>query len=78
LILRPWTWTWTGARATAKSAFDSSTGWLLPNTAGRSPDAARIFKQRINGIQLRLAARQDPRAAGQDGGVLANGAQLAC
>ena len=54
LIIMPLTYTWTGARNNEISAqlhnwarqdkrgvaFDSSTGWLLPNTARRSPDAA--------------------------------------
>ena len=31
-------------------ACDSSTGWLLPNTARRSPDAAWILKQRIRDL----------------------------
>jgi Uma2 family endonuclease len=56
LIITPQTYTWTGARNNEISrqlsnwarqdkrgvAFDSSTGWLLPNTARRSPDAAWI------------------------------------
>ena len=51
LIIMPQTFTWTGARNGEISrqlanwaredkrgvAFDSSTGWLLPNTARRSP-----------------------------------------
>jgi Uma2 family endonuclease len=61
LIIMPQTYTWTGARNgeimgqlhhwsrqdKRGVAFDSSTGWLLPNTARRSPDAAWIFKHRI-------------------------------
>ncbi len=31
-------------------ALDSSTGWVLPNGARRSPDAAWILKSRIRGI----------------------------
>ena len=59
LIIMPRTYTWTGARNgeimgqlhhwarqdKRGVAFDSSTGWLLPNTARRSPDAAWIFNQ---------------------------------
>src|SRR5271163_3044281 len=57
-------YTWTGARNNEISrqlgnwarqdkrgvAFDSSTGWLLPTGARRSPDAAWIFKQRIKDL----------------------------
>lgn len=64
LIITPQAFTWTGARNNEISAqlrnwarqdkrgvaFDSSTGWLLPNTARRSPDAAWIFKQRIQDL----------------------------
>jgi Uma2 family endonuclease len=64
LIIMPLTFTWTGARTSVISAqlcnwarqdkrgvaFDSSTGWLLPNTARRSPDAAWILKQRIRDL----------------------------
>lgn len=64
LIIMPLTYTWTGARNAeimgqlrnwARQdkrgvAFDSSTGWLLPNTARRSPDAAWIYKQRIKDL----------------------------
>jgi Uma2 family endonuclease len=56
IIVNPRTYTWTGAqngeimgqlRNWARQdkrgvAFDSSTGWLLPNTTRRSPDAAWI------------------------------------
>jgi Uma2 family endonuclease len=31
-------------------AFDSSTGWVLPNTARRSPDAAWVLKHRIKAL----------------------------
>jgi Uma2 family endonuclease len=61
LIIMRQAYTWTGAQNNEISrqlanwarhdkrgvAFDSSTGWLLPSTARRSPDAAWIFKQRI-------------------------------
>src|SRR6266852_617933 len=61
LIIMPQTYTLTGARNNEISAqlrnwarhdkrgvaFDSSTGWVLPNGARRSPDAAWIFKARI-------------------------------
>jgi len=64
LIIMPPTYTWTGARNNEISrqlanwarqdkrgvAFDSSTGWLLPTGARRSPDAAWIFKQRIKDL----------------------------
>jgi len=64
LIIMPQTYTLTGARNNQISrqlgnwaqqdkrgvAFDSSTGWLLPNTARRSPDAAWILKQRIKDL----------------------------
>jgi Uma2 family endonuclease len=64
LIITPQTYTWTGARNNEISAqlrnwarqdkrgvaFDSSTGWLLPNGARRSPDAAWILKDRIKDI----------------------------
>ncbi len=64
LIIMPLTYTWTGARNNEISAqlrnwarqdkrgvaFDPSTGWLLPNSARRSPDAAWIFKQRIQDL----------------------------
>lgn len=62
LIIMPPTYTWTGARNNEISrqlgnwarrdktgiAFDSSTGWLLPNTARRSPDAAWILRERVS------------------------------
>ncbi len=61
LIVMPQTFTLTGARNNEISrqlgnwaredqrgvAFDSSTGWKLPNGARRSPDAAWILKERI-------------------------------
>ncbi|HLK65742.1 MAG TPA: Uma2 family endonuclease [Bryobacteraceae bacterium] len=61
LIVMPQTFTLTGARNNEISgqlwrwapedqrgvAFDSSTGWKLPNSARLSPDAAWILKQRI-------------------------------
>ena len=64
LIVMPPTYTWTGARNNEISAqlrnwarqdkrgiaFGSSTGWLLPNTARRSPDAAWILKRRIKDL----------------------------
>jgi Uma2 family endonuclease len=64
LIIMPPNYTLTGARNNEISAqlrnwarqdkrgvaFDSSTGWKLPNTARRSPDAAWIFKHRIKDL----------------------------
>ncbi|MDX1980675.1 MAG: Uma2 family endonuclease [Bryobacteraceae bacterium] len=64
LIVMPQTFTLTGARNHEISgqlwnwtrqdqrgvAFDSSTGWKLPNGARRSPDAAWIFKHRIRNL----------------------------
>jgi Uma2 family endonuclease len=61
LIVMPPTFTLTGARNNEISgqlwrwarqdhrgvAFDSSTGWKLPNGARRSPDAAWVLKERI-------------------------------
>lgn len=74
LIIMPQTFTWTGARNGEISrqlanwaredkrgvAFDSSTGWLLPNTARRSPDAAWIFKQRIKDLHPAAFSRYWP------------------
>ena len=74
LIIMPQTFTWTGARNNEISAqlrnwarqdkrgvaFDSSTGWLLPNTARRSPDAAWIFKQRIKDLDPTTFSRYWP------------------
>jgi Uma2 family endonuclease len=64
LLIMPQTYTSTGARNNEISAqlrnwaredkrgiaFDSSTGWALPNGARRSPDAAWILKQRIKDL----------------------------
>jgi Uma2 family endonuclease len=64
LIIMPQADTWTGARNSeivaqlrnrARQdkrgvAFDSSTGWVLPNGARRSPDAAWIFTHRIKDL----------------------------
>lgn len=64
LIIMPLTFTLTGARHNAISgqlgnwarqdrrgvAFDSSTGWKLPNGARRSPDAAWVPKDRIKSL----------------------------
>lgn len=74
LIIMPQTYTWTGARNNEISrqlanwarqdkrgvAFDSSTGWLLPNTARRSPDAAWIDKQRIKDLDPATFSRYWP------------------
>jgi Uma2 family endonuclease len=74
LIIMPQTYTLTGARNSEISAqlrnwarqdrrgvaFDSSTGWLLPNTARRSPDAAWIFKERIRGLDPTAYSRYWP------------------
>lgn len=74
LIIIPQTYTWTGARngeimAQLRNwarqdqrgvAFDSSTGWLLPNTARRSPDAAWISKQRIKDLDRAAFSRYWP------------------
>lgn len=76
LILMPLTQTWTGARNNEISrqlanwarrdkrgvAFDSSTGWLLPNTARRAPDAAWVFKDRIRGLDPEAFSRFWPVA----------------
>src|ERR1035438_4750111 len=63
LIIMRQTYTWTGARNNEIGrqlgnwarqdkrgiAFDSSTGWLLPNSARRSPDADELeIKQRFD------------------------------
>lgn len=64
LIVTPQTYTWAGARHAEIMGqlhlwtrqdkrgvgFDSSTGWVLPNGARRSPDAAWIRKQRIKDL----------------------------
>ena len=74
LIVTPQTYTWTGARNNEISAqlrnwaredkrgvaFDSYTGWLLPNTARRSPDAAWIFKHRIKDLDPAAFSRYWP------------------
>jgi Uma2 family endonuclease len=74
LIIRPQTYTWTGARNNEISrqlanwarqdkrglAFGSSTGWLLPNTARRSPGAAWILKQRIKDLDQAAFSRYWP------------------
>lgn len=74
LIIMPLTFTWTGARNNEISAqlrnwarndkrgvaFDSSTGWVLPNTARRSPDAAWILKQRIQDLDPAAFSRYWP------------------
>lgn len=71
LIIGPLAHTWTGARngeitgqlrnwaRTDKRgvAFDSSTGWLLPNTARRAPDAAWVQKDRIKGLDPQAFSR---------------------
>ncbi len=74
LIIMPQTYTWTGAQNGEISrqlgnwarldkrgvAFDSSTGWLLPNSARRSPDAAWIFKHRIQALDRATFSRYWP------------------
>ena len=74
LIIMPPTYTWTGAQNNEISrqlanwarqdkrglAFDSSTSWLLPNTARRSPDAAWILKQRIQDLDPAAFSRYWP------------------
>jgi Uma2 family endonuclease len=74
LVIMPQTYTWTGARHgeimgqlhhwarqdKRGVAFDSSTGWLLPNTARRSPDAAWIFKHRIKDLDPSAFSRYWP------------------
>ena len=74
LIIMPLAFTWTGARNNEISAqlrnwarqdkrgvaFDSSTGWLLPNSARRSPDAAWILKQRIKDLDPTAFSRYWP------------------
>jgi hypothetical protein len=74
LIIMPPAYTWTGARSgeimgqlhywarrdRRGVAFDSSTGWLLPNSARRSPDAAWIFKDRIKGLDPAAFSRYWP------------------
>jgi Uma2 family endonuclease len=74
LIVMPQTYTLTGARNNEISrqlgnwargdkrgvAFDSSTGWVLPNGARRSPDAAWIFKERIKNLDPATFSRYWP------------------
>ena len=74
LIIMPQTYTLTGARNNQISrqlgnwaesdergiAFESSTGWVLPNGARRSPDAAWIFKQRIQNLDPSVFSRYWP------------------
>ena len=74
LIIMPQTYTLTGARNNQISrqlgnwaegdetgiAFDSSTGWALPNGARRSPDAAWILRQRIQGLDPAVFSRYWP------------------
>lgn len=74
LIIMPLTYTWTGARNSEIGrqlsnwarqdkrgvAFDSSTGWLLPNTARRSPDAAWVLKSRIQDLDPSVFGRYWP------------------
>ena len=74
LIIKPQTYTWTGARSgeimvqlhywarrdKRGIAFDSSTGWLLPTGARRSPDAAWILKQRIRDLDPAAFSRYWP------------------
>jgi Uma2 family endonuclease len=74
LIVMPLAYTWTGARNAEISgqlanwarqdkrgvAFASSTGWLLPNSARRSPDAAWIYKQRIKDLDPAAFSRYWP------------------
>jgi len=71
LIVMPPTYTWTGARNNQISrqlgnraerdgrgvAFDSSTGWLLPDGARRSPDAAWLLKRRSEDIDAAAFSR---------------------
>jgi len=74
LIVMPPTYTWTGARNgeimgqlhnwarqdKRGIAFDSSAGWLLPNGARRSPDAAWVFKTRIKDLDPAAFSRYWP------------------
>jgi len=74
LLIMPVTYAWTGARNgeiisqlrnwarqdKRGVAFDSSTGWLLPNSARRSPDAAWIFKHRIKDLDPAAFSRYWP------------------
>jgi Uma2 family endonuclease len=74
LIIMPPNFTWTGARNgqimgqlhiwagqdKRGIAFDSSTGWHLPNGARRSPDAAWIFKHRIRDLNPAAFSRYWP------------------
>jgi Uma2 family endonuclease len=74
LIITPQTYTLTGARNNEIGrqlsnwarqdkrgvAFDSSTGWVLPNGARRSPDAAWIMKTRIKDLDPAAFSRYWP------------------
>ena len=74
LFIMPPTYTLTGVRNNEISrqlsnwalqdkrgvASDSSTGWLLPNGARRSPDAAWIFKRRIKELDPAAFSRYWP------------------
>jgi Uma2 family endonuclease len=74
LIIMPLTYTLTGARNNEISrqlsnwalqdgqgaTFDSSTGWSLPNGARRSPDAAWVFKHRIQELDPTAFSRYWP------------------
>ena len=74
LTIKPQTYTLTGARNNEIStqlrnwarhdkrgvAFDSSTGWVLPNGARRSPDAAWILKHRIKDLDPATFSRYWP------------------
>jgi Uma2 family endonuclease len=74
LSVMPQTYTLTGARNNQISrqlgnwaerdgrgiAFDSSTGWLLPNGARRSPDVAWIHKQRVQCLDPAAFSRYWP------------------
>ncbi len=74
LLIMPPNYTLTGARTNEISrqlsnwarqdkrgvAFDSSTGWVLPNGARRSPDAAWVFKQRIKDLGPNVYCRYWP------------------
>ena len=74
LIIMPLTYTLTGARNSEITAqlqiwarqdkrgvaFDSSTGWALPNGARRSPDAAWILKHRIKALDPAAFSRYWP------------------
>jgi Uma2 family endonuclease len=74
LMIMPQTDTFTGARNNEIGAqlrnwarqdnrgvaFDSSTGWVLPNGARRSPDAAWILKHRIKALDPAAFSRYWP------------------